>query len=321
MTIFDVPKDVLLQLSDEQLEELIARLAEAEIASNRHSPSFVYWSGSINSPDGGVDVRVNVPASELATGFLARSNTIFQAKKHSMSAASITDEMRPDGELSPVIAQQGQIEGSYIIVSLADDCSEPMKKSRLNAMQAAVGGDSNSGSIHLDFYDRSRLLLWLRQHPSVIIWVRGVLGQSLSGWQSYGAWSNPPAGADDTLILEPGVSIVLPTDKHRKLSIEEAIEPTRNIIRSSKKAIRITGLSGVGKTRIVQALFDETIGEEPLDRTSVVYVDAGADPDPSARAMLDRLIAEERTAILVLDNCPTDLHSALASRVTAAGSK
>ncbi|MBS0898564.1 hypothetical protein [Pantoea dispersa] len=37
MAIFDIEKDELLRLSDTQLEELIARLAEAEVAIHGHS--------------------------------------------------------------------------------------------------------------------------------------------------------------------------------------------------------------------------------------------------------------------------------------------
>ena len=51
MAIFDIEKDELLRLSDNQLEELIARLAEAEVAFHGHSPAYVSWSGSINAPD------------------------------------------------------------------------------------------------------------------------------------------------------------------------------------------------------------------------------------------------------------------------------
>ncbi|WP_311396257.1 hypothetical protein, partial [Escherichia coli] len=91
-----------------------------------------------------------------------------------------------------------------------------------------------------------------------------------------------------------------PSGQGQKLSIEDAINPMRELIRSTKKAIRITGLSGVGKTRIVQALFDESVGSDPLDRTSVIYVDTGADPAPSATAMLERLIVEDRRAIMIL---------------------
>lgn len=317
MAIFDIEKDELLRLSDTQLEELIARLAEAEVAAHGHSPAWVSWSGSINAPDDGIDTHVQIPVDTLRTGFLERPDTIFQAKKHSMPKAAITKEMAAENELSPTISEQAAKSGSYIIVSLDDDCSPPMRKDRLKAMRDAVKDDRNSGNIHLDFYDRSKLLQWLRQHPSVILWVKGKLGQGYSGWQPYGAWSNPPQGADDTLISAPGVTVTLPSGKGQKLSIEDSIEPMRDLIRSTAKAVRITGLSGVGKTRIVQALFDETVGTNALDRTVAVYVDTGAEPDPSASAMLDRLIAEGRRADMILDNCPSELHSALASKVSA----
>lgn len=52
--------------------------------------------------------------------------------------------------------------------------------------------------------------------------------------------------------------------------------PTRRMIATSTNAIRVAGLSGVGKTRFVQALFDENIGTDVLDRTTVIYADTGA---------------------------------------------
>ena len=318
MAIFDIEKDDLLRLSDTLLEELIARLAEAEVATHGHSPSSVSWSGSIKAPDNGIDIHVQVNAPELATGFISRPDTILQSKKDSMPKSAITAEMTKESELNPTISNQAKIGGSYIIVSLADDCSPPMKKDRLDAMRAAVANGPNNENIHLDFFDRSKLVQWVRQHPSVLLWLKGKLGQGYSGWQPYGAWSNPPKGSPDTLISAPGIIVQVPTERGQELSIEEAIEPMRRLIRTSNKAIRITGLSGVGKTRIVQALFDETVGNDPLDRTIAVYVDTGQDPDPSASAILDRLIADRRRAVMILDNCPSDLHSALASKVSAA---
>lgn len=86
-------------------------------------------------------------------------------------------------------------------------------------MRDAVKDDPNKSNLHLDFYDRSKLIQWLRQHPSVMLWVKGKLGQGYSGWQPYGAWSNPPQGVTDTLISAPGVTITLPSgrDKNSKL--------------------------------------------------------------------------------------------------------
>jgi len=319
VAIFEIEKDELLRLSDTQLEELIARLAEAEVAMHGHSPACVNWSGSITAPDGGVDIHVQVPVDQVKAGFLVRSDTVFQAKKPKMPKASIEKEMGTGKALSSIISEQARKQGSYIIVSLGDDCSPSGKKDRLKAMRDAVKDDPNESYLHLDFYDRSKLIQWLRQHPSVMLWVKAKLGQGYSGWQPYGAWSNPPQGVTDTLISAPGVTITLPSGKGQKLKIDEAINPMRALIRSTNKAVRITGLSGVGKTRIVQALFDETVGTDALDRTVAIYVDTGYEPVPSATAMLDNLLAEGRRAIMILDNCPSELHASLASKVSAAG--
>ncbi|MYG26914.1 MAG: hypothetical protein F4213_12980, partial [Boseongicola sp. SB0677_bin_26] len=321
MSYFEVGQEDLKQLRDEQLEELVARLAEAEVASRGFSPSWVHWSGSTDAPDGGVDVRVAAPSDFPEQGFVPRPNTIFQAKTSSMPPSKIAEEMRPGGRLATSIAEQARNSGGYVIVSTKDDCSEPKKRPRIEAMRNALKGEPGEDDIHLDFFDRSKLVQWLRQHPAVALWARDLMGKPLSGWSPYGRWSNPPKDADDSLILKDGVTITLPTGGHERLSIKDAISRLRELVRSSGKAIRIVGLSGVGKTRIVQALFDETMGDQPLDRTSAVYTDLGADPDPSANAMLERLLTEGRTAYLVLDNCPSGLHGTLASRVASVESK
>ena len=157
MAIFDIEKDDLLRLSDSLLEELIARLAEAEVSANGYSPAYVRWSGSINASDGGIDIHVQIPAEHLSTGFLERPDTVLQAKKHSMPKSAIQEEMLDNGQLSATIAEQASKGGSYIIVSLSDDCSPTMRENRLAAIQNAVQGDPHSDLIHLDFYDRSKL--------------------------------------------------------------------------------------------------------------------------------------------------------------------
>ena len=81
--------------------------------------------------------------------------------------------------------------------------------------------------------------------------------------------------------------------------------------------MRIVGLSGVGKSRIVQALFEESVGNEPLGKHLAVYADLGETPGPSVREVVERLAAEGRPAILVLDNCPSDVHNRIASQVAS----
>ena len=176
---------------------------------------------------------------------------------------------------------------------------------------------NNLGDLRTEFYGRADLANWLRQHPGVGLWVRERLGLPLDGWRPFGRWSKTPLRDKDTLICEAGVVIALPEKHSKKLDIPQGIDGIRQLVRDSGKAVRIAGLSGVGKTRIVQALFEDTVGTEPLDKSQAIYTDLGESPDPSARAVLERLIADRRSAIIILDNCPSGTHNQLAADVAA----
>ena len=312
--MLELDKNALLGLNESQLEDLVGRLAEAEVVARGGLLREVLYGGSINAPDGGVDVRVNATSSTFTSDFIPSPNTIFQCKKSEMPKNRILAEMQQQGVLRPAIAQQAAKNGGYVIVSLDDDCTEPVRDERLQAMQEATEGYN---AIHLYFIDRFILHQWLRQHPSIMIWTREILGQPLSGWRSFGRWSHVPADAADDFIFGSGLSVTLPNDSSssQKLTLEEAIPPTRDLVRGSQKAIRIVGLSGVGKTRFIQALFESKVGEDALDNTAVIYTDTGADPEPSAFRMIEWLISQKRRATVVVDNCSSDLHSQLANYV------
>ena len=55
MSLLEIQKDDLLGLNASQLEELVARLAQAEIGASGGKSSEVRWGGSLTAPDGGVD--------------------------------------------------------------------------------------------------------------------------------------------------------------------------------------------------------------------------------------------------------------------------
>lgn len=315
MPIFEPRKDELAQLDDSQLEELVARLCEAELSARGGFLRDVRWSGSLTAPDGGVDVRVTVTREGFDGDFIPRADNVFQAKAKSMARAEIVNEMLSDGTPKPIIHELVENSGSYIIAS-TEDCSPPTYQRRIDAMHEALAGLDNPDAIHVDYYDCSRLLLWLRQHPTVQIWVREIVGRPLAGWRPFGRWSATPVDANDDLILDDGVRVVVPSTSQKPLQLGEAIDSVRSLIDASRKSIRITGLSGVGKSRFVQALFEDGVGDTPLDRTSVIYADIGDEPEPSARALVDAMIAQGVSATVVLDNCASDLHNSLASRLS-----
>jgi hypothetical protein len=75
--------------------------------------------------------------------------------------------------------------------------------------------------------------------------------------------------------------------------------------------VRLAGLSGVGKTRLAQALFDARVGEDSLDPALVIYTDMGDEPAPHPTHMAENLSAGRARIIMVVDNCPSDLHHRL----------
>jgi hypothetical protein len=71
--------------------------------------------------------------------------------------------------------------------------------------------------------------------------------------------------------------------------------------------VRLVGLSGTGKTRFAEALFDDAVGNKALPKSHVIYGDV-ASVEVSPITVAEQLIAEGRRAIVIADNCPATVH-------------
>src|SRR5690606_24682184 len=100
------------------------------------------------------------------------------------------------------------------------------------------------------------------------------------------------------------------------VALIDGIKLARDKLRNPRKAVRITGLSGVGKTRFAQALFEAGTGENALPSTDVIYADLGEDLKPSAAELLTYLIANDYAAFVVLDNCNPEVHRQLQKQLS-----
>ena len=306
-----IPDDVAL-LTDEDLRTLVGRLCESELKRRGFSASAVTWGGNQNAPDGGLDVRVALPAVAQIDGFVPRPNTGFQTKQMDMPRSEILEEMRPEGLLRPAIRQLADQHGAYIIVSGKGSTSDTVLSNRREAMLEAIGDFPNAESLTLDFYDRTRVATWLRDHVGLIPWTREKIGRPIQGWQSYGAWAYSPNGAGDEYLIDDQVRIHIDAQSTDDgLSALDGIARIRDRLREPRKIIRLVGLSGVGKTRLIQALFDSRVGKNSLDTSLACYTNVADAPDPAPATLASSLIAARQRAILIVDNCPPDLHRRL----------
>src|ERR1700676_3537811 len=121
---------------------------------------------------------------------------------------------------------------------------------------------------------------------ALIPWVRSKIGKSVPGWRSYGGWSHVPAGADKAYLLDDKARIKTGSkDDGDGLSAVDGISRMRDASRNPGQVVRLVGLSGVGKTRLVEALFDSAIGANALDPSLAIYTDIADGPDPQPKGL------------------------------------
>ncbi|MDR3454767.1 MAG: hypothetical protein P4L96_18540 [Rhodoferax sp.] len=319
--MFDVTSDDIAQLNDVDLRELVGRLCEAELASQGLSTAAVTWGGNQTAADGGLDVRVALPLGTPINGYIPRFSTGFQVKTPDMARAAILAEMHPNGVIRPVIQELADVDGAYVIVSSHGSTADSALRNRQNALREALTGVDNAAQLHTDFYDRTRLATWVRQHPGLITWVKEKVGRALVGWRPYGPWSGAAEGVDTEYLLDD--KLRLHFSGHRDAPpqpVTNAIDELRDGLAQPGKMVRLVGLSGVGKTRLVQALFDARIGSRPLPPSLAVYTNLSDNPDPQPTGLASDLMANRTRAVLIVDNCPPDLHRRLSDLCSASGS-
>lgn len=307
--MLDLEHTHIAKLSDEDLRKLVGKLCEVEARAVGQPLSTVTYGGDQRAKDGGVDVCVGPPER-----WIPRVRTEFQVKQEnkSFTASKITDEMKPKGVLRPLFAELATESGAYVIVSGGDNPSDKALKERVAAMREAVADLPDNDKLHLDFYGGDRIAQWVNRNPGVALWVRQQIKQPLSGWKPFGDWSAYPLTTDAEYLPDDEGRIIDGTVVNAApMTVVDGIDRMRAALVLPGKAVRLVGLSGMGKTRLAQALFDGRIGTGALDSKQAVYTDVGDEPTPTPRDMLTRLAHDGKTAVVIVDNCPPQLHSQL----------
>jgi hypothetical protein len=286
----------------------MARLADAGLP-----PAPVTWGGDQRAPDGGIDVRLQLSNEDARFAGFSRNVVGFQVKSTKMGDSNVHKEMCPGGLLKRSIQNLIQRRGAYIIAT-SDSAADGEYTKRIAAMQAAVASEPGYERAEFDFYDAQRLADWTNRHPGVVAWARSQLGRPLQGWQSYRQWADTRGGREQPFLADDKNRLFDPLDRDRRLPLIDGLRHMRAALQTGGSSVRLTGLSGVGKTRLAQALFEEAAAPGALSPDLAVYTDTAHSPDPSPLALLDELLASRHRAILVVDNCGSQLHNQLTTR-------
>jgi hypothetical protein len=320
--IFSITVEDIRRLNDEQSRELVARLCRAELTRHGISESAVSWGGDQRAKDGGVDVRVDVNPPAGICGYIKSDSSAFQVKAEKFGNSKISGEMAPKGVLRPAIVELAESHGSYIIVSTRDSLTADLSHSiRIKAMEKCLSDHGLAGEVIIDFYDCRKIADWVEQHPVIAIWARYTLGRPIEGWRSYGPWAYLETDIAAEYLIDDRVKVFMPNSEEG-IDVLSAITHLRTDL-CKNASVRIVGLSGVRKTRLVQALFDKRVHTESpaLDSENVIYTDLSDNPTPQPNAMLEALVSEGSDSVVVIDNCGQEVHQKLMETIKQPGSK
>lgn len=314
---FEISKDMVARLADESLRQLLDRLLSAEARKLGVPLGAIIVGGNQTAPDGGVDASVEWNGDPNPGDRLPRRKIYYQCKAQSMGPAEIGREMKPKGVLRPIFAELAAERGAYIIVS-TDDVGSKGVEARIARMRNELGGLANPDDIAVDFFGADRVARWVNEHLGVAVWLLEQCGRPLTGWRPYGGWSST-ASADAAYLIDDSVRVSLDAND---VDAGSAIEAMRGTLAASGGCVRLVGISGMGKTRLAEALFDERVGAGAAPCSSLaIYADAGHELGTGAALVAEQLVLAGVEAIMIVDSCAAHTHRQLVEIVRRKGSR
>ncbi len=307
---FEVQGKDLEGLRPEQLHELLRRLLSVEAQVNGIPLDGIHVSSKITAPDGGEDGRISWQGGPERTEFLPSRLCQFQLKVGGIKPAQARGEVVARGEVKPMVHSVLAEDGCYTLL-----CARRYTRQAIENRAQAIHKALREAGLsvpreRVSFGDADIIALWVNAHPSAALWVQEKVGLVRAGlftsadhWRSRSEHAVP--WVEDPRLPEL-----------RRAFREQLTQPGT--------ALRVVGLSGVGKSRLcLEALGgadDDPAAKRPL-RDLLMYAVQSEVPDGALPAIVDQLADSGTRAVVVVDDCDPQSHDVLVGLVRRAGSR
>ena len=307
-----ITHDDILNLKADQLTNLLLMLLHLEYKKYNFPNCYINVPQNITTADGGEDGRITTDDNKDSR-WIINKFCLFQSKATDLSISDCSKEIlekKKKTKDKDVLKSQVKVvfdnDGTYILfvrqafVELVrnEELNQRIKSIRDSIEKAE--GKTYADSAKIKIYDANLIRDWTNEYITAVSYVQICNGINrplgLLVWNELKSYSN-----NQSLFKS-------------NPELDDIIEQIRNRIENSKN-LRIEGVSGIGKTRLVcEALSpgekDEN-GDYDIIRKSisdsVIYFDLGTD---NGQVVLDyvRSLGTTFPAILVLDNCEPFYH-------------
>jgi hypothetical protein len=267
----------------------------------------LYTTNQINVADGGRDLGWENALAE-AVAYIPCDKTFYQCKASNLTRGVIEGELlnAERNALKPRVAEVLLHGGAYVFVT-TDSWIRRSETLDILAIAreviATVGAELHPDS-RVAVLGREKMAEWVNHYPSAIAYVlrvtRGFPDMHLFDVEAWGQTPEMEGGYNETPAL---------------LALREQI---RNGALSQVGSVsRLTGLSGLGKTRLAYELVRQYDNDDHFGRllqASSVYFNYGDHPGAAMNLLLG-LSGAGYEGIVIVDDCPPEVYQRIRDRV------
>jgi DNA-binding transcriptional regulator YiaG len=305
---FEITGAHISALTDRFLVVLTRRLLAAEAARNRVPPDNIHVASVLTAADGGEDARITWENGPERTPYLPSRNCILQVKAAAITPAKAAkDVLTTAGDLEPVIRETLEAGGNYIMLCNRAYVGREVVKRAAAVLEAVQAQGVAAKAAQIAFRDADQIAAWVNEHPQVATWIQEQTQPGLATtFRTYTHWAGR---------YEHETPFV---DDDRLAAVRAVIKP---VVEKEREVVRIVGLSGVGKSRLVlEALADD---EKAGFRTSdlVLYGVETELGSTAVKGAMQSLADLGKRAVVVVDRCSEETHQDLAAMVKRSSSR
>lgn len=301
------------RLSPIQLTVLLKKLLHLEALKFNIPLSNTYVSSKIEVPDGGEDGRIRWDKGPSSTDWIPKPFTLLQCKATKMTATASGKEIliKDESRLKPRVEEVLDAGGAYILFTNKSRNTDH-KKPLITAVRQSIKkvGKSYADTADIKIYDSDDIAAWVNQYIAAVTYVCECSGLSLPlGLKTWDQFSKLEALSNKFFTNE---------------QIETILSHLRSHLTIPQNVIRLMGLSGLGKTRLILEAFrppselDNNL--QQAFSSEMVYFDASFGEN-SLPGLLANFVSRHLKGIIVVDNCGLELHKRLVTEVKSSSSK
>ena len=309
---FEVSAAHIAALSPRKLVMLTRRLLVAEAAASEIPLAGLHVSSNLTAPDGGEDGRVEWQGGPARTAFLPSRVCQIQVKASSVGPTDAAKDLQTSvGNIEPGIAEVLSRGGAYIVL-----CSRPYTHKQITQREEKIRAAIRYAGIaiedgQVDFRDAEQIAAWANEHSPVATWIleqtQPGLANSLRTWSHW-------AGRHEHESLPFVVD----------MRLDELRPKLRGSAMAAQSVVRVVGLSGIGKSRLVLESLSPTQNEEQTGVGVSDLVLFGVESEigsAATKSAVQTLVDNGKRAVIVIDRCTEESHQDLAAIVKRSTSR